>query len=500
LALLACSVSAQILSAQDTCAMDATLRMSAEGKRQAFSVTKTEVSGIISNYSEIVPGTSIETHITTETVIVHSKPRAGQKFRVQSEGEIELAHQNLRIDLAKLNKVASDSTSHTVEETVKVFHTKPVEHVETSTHVKEEIIKVPETTVHTNTHTHTHTHTNTHTNTHTSTQTVVEKKGGEVVVTVKPNVVKSDKVQIIETKSGETIKTQGSGVVITHTNGTKDIVKPSGPSGTSTTTTTTTVKTGGATVKIGGGQTTTTTTTKIGGGKKPVCQAYAVNAHKNYCVRRNGKKCVQWKAIYRQNKCVKWANVVKTYTQAGRWIINKKSFHATINAKRTIYIKHRSNYVACIKKRKTDKKVKCAQLKKAYLRYRIEFYNYRNNQYKRLNLYKVKVGAFKNQKSVFFYRKKLVKCLRRNKAKKSKRVIRIRVKSGKRGKRSLRIRRRRGGKRSLRIRRRKEIPQNQKKKRWKEIPQNQKKKRWKEIPQNQKKKRWKEGQKSVPST
>jgi hypothetical protein len=168
--------------------------MTVQGKKAAFNLTKTEVSGLVTEYSELVPGTTVETHITTETVIVHSKPRAGQKFRVQSEGEIELAHQNLRIDLAKLNKVASDSTSHTVEETVKVFHTKPVEHIETSTHVKDEIIKVPETTVHTNTHTHTHTHTNTHTNTHTSTQTVVEKKGGEVVVTVKPDVVKSDKV------------------------------------------------------------------------------------------------------------------------------------------------------------------------------------------------------------------------------------------------------------------------------------------------------------------
>ena len=76
---LLCTSAALALSKADTCAMDATLHMSAQGKKAAFELTKTEVSGLVSEYSELVPGTTVETHITTETVIVHSKPRAGQK-------------------------------------------------------------------------------------------------------------------------------------------------------------------------------------------------------------------------------------------------------------------------------------------------------------------------------------------------------------------------------------------------------------------------------------
>lgn len=92
----------------DICAMDAVLHMSKAGKEMAFKLTKTEISGIASEYHEHIPGEGFETQIITETVVIHQSPESEGGVKISSDNDVLVKEINK--ELKYLNEL-----SHHVE-------------------------------------------------------------------------------------------------------------------------------------------------------------------------------------------------------------------------------------------------------------------------------------------------------------------------------------------------------------------------------------------------
>lgn len=71
----------------DICAMDAVLHMSDAGKQLAYKLTNTQISGLSSEYHEHIPGNGFETHVITETIVIHQSPvkRDSVKIAVKTD-------------------------------------------------------------------------------------------------------------------------------------------------------------------------------------------------------------------------------------------------------------------------------------------------------------------------------------------------------------------------------------------------------------------------------
>lgn len=88
----------------DVCAMDAVLHMSKAGQNLAFKLTNTQISALSSEYHEHVPGDSFETHVITQTIVVHQAPVRGNSLKLSMKNDF--LQKEINKELKYLNELA----------------------------------------------------------------------------------------------------------------------------------------------------------------------------------------------------------------------------------------------------------------------------------------------------------------------------------------------------------------------------------------------------------